>query len=265
MGKDLLALAVTGSFAMMSDQLYSDLDFIGFVRKPQGSDREVVNIIVDGLLIHLWFLTRQQYLYMHRQKVRAEWAYAGANTLVPLINEQFIRSLSTAPANTNPKHYRDAVQDLWPSFQEAAGKVLNAVKSGREDNVDYLYWVMVEKLSTVLALLNRKAFSTRSEVFSEARKFELLPVSFHALFEPIPDKSPELYAERVLTIFKDTETLLLDNGFVLYSRALDSFVMPLSASAKIRRRLWQNPIYSKLARGLHRIRNLRGANRSAQA
>ncbi len=116
---------------------------------------------------------------------------------------------------------------------------------------------MVEKLSTLLALLNRKAFSTRSEVFSETRKFALLPASYHALFEPIPDGNPGAYFERVLTVFRDTEALLVDNGFVLYPEKLDSFVRPLSLSVKIRRRLWNYPIYSKLAKGFHRLLNPR--------
>ena len=254
MGKQLIALAATGSFALKCDESYSDLDFIGFVRDVQDPDRAVINLIYDGLLIHVWFLTRGQYLYTHKHKVGDEWAYAGANTLVPIINEPFIRALSDAPSDAEVAHYRAAILELWPFVQEATGKVMNAVISGNDDNLSLLYWHMIEKLTVVLALLNRKPFSTRSKIFSEARRFALLPKSFATLFLPLPQNDRKGLGERALTVFEETERLLDSHGLLPYAETLECFVKPLRFRDTIRRRLWSNALFHKTVHAADRLK-----------
>lgn len=254
MGKQLIALAATGSFALNSDESYSDLDFIGFVRRVQDPDRKIVNLIYGGLLIHIWFLTGREYLDLHKRKVGGEWAYAGANTLVPILNEPFIRALSDAPSNGEAPHYRMAVQEFWPLVQEAAGKVLNAAGAGNSDSLTFLYWSMVEKFSILLSLLNRKPFSTRSKVFLEARRFELLPESYATLFAPLPVDDREELAERILTVFEETERLLASQGLLAYPDTLECFVRPLDIKDRFKRRLWANAVFHKAAHAADRLR-----------
>ena len=254
MGKQLIALAATGSFALKSDESYSDLDFIGFVRDVQDPDRAVINLIYDGLLIHVWFLTRHQYLDMHKRKVGGEWAHMGANTLVPIINEPFIRALSDAPSDAELAHYHAAILELWPLVQEATGKVMNAAISGNDENVSFLYWAMIDKLTVVLALLNRKPFTTRSKVFSEARTFALLPESYAKLFAPLLESDRKELGERALTVFEETERLLASQGLQLYAETLECFVKPLRFRDTIRRRLWSNALFHRTVHAADRLK-----------
>jgi hypothetical protein len=255
MGRDLLALAQTGSFARNSDQPFSDLDFIGFVRHRQNSDREIVNLIFDGLLIHIWFLTRDDYLSIHKNKVGAQWPYAAAITLVPLINEPFIRSFSDVPPNNNPEDYRAAIYELWPFVQEATSKLLNAVSRRNDEAVYFLYWSMAEKLTVILSLLNAKPVSTRSSVFADARTFALLPDNYLALLDPgsgIGDINQ--LGQRALAAFEGTERLLHAQGLRLYAENLDCFVKPLGFGGRLRSRLWSNRLFHRAAHAADRIR-----------
>ncbi len=264
MGRDLLALAQTGSFARNSDQPFSDLDFIGFVRRRQDRDREVVNLIYDGLLIHIWFLTRDDYLFIHRNKVGAQWPYTAANTLVPLINEPFIRSLSDVPPNNNPEDYRAAIHELWPFVQEATSKLLNAVIRRNDEAVFFLYWNMAEKLTVILSLLNAKPFSTLSSIFADARTFALLPDNYLALLDPVCESGDlNQLGQRALAAFEGTERLLHAQGFRPYTENLDCFVKPLGFGDRLRRRLWSNKLFHKAAHAADRVRKqLRNSSRS---
>ncbi len=237
MGRDLIALAVTGSFARNTDGAYSDIELIGFVKRQQ-HDREVVNLIHDGMLIHLWFLTRQDYLYHHKQRVGAEWSYAAMNTLVPLINEPFVRELIEVPWALSREDRFRALREFWPLVQEAAGKLLTA--ASREDSgpVPFLYWQMVEKICVALSLLNGRPYTTRAAIFDEARTFKILPKSFDRLIAPAEGmQKPSELAGRALAAFGEVEELLYAHGAQPNAESLDAFVSPLSAGRRLRRRM----------------------------
>ncbi len=246
MGKQLLALATSGSYALRSDGLYSDLDLIGFVRDIQDPARAVVNQIYDGLLVHIWFITKDQYLDIHKRKGGEQWAQAGSVSLVPLINAPFVRALADHSCSTTAAEHNAAIIELWPFTQEATGKFLNAVESGNVENSMFLYWNMIDKLTTVLALLNRKPFSTRAKVFSEARQFEILPQSYDALFDPIEKRDLAAHRERALNVFAETERLLEARGLLRYVDSLECFVEPPRFGDSARRRIAR--IAGKLSR-----------------
>jgi hypothetical protein len=235
MGKQLLALATSGSYALRNDGPYSDLDLIGFVRDVQPPDRAVVNQIHDGLLVHIWFITKEQYLDIHRRKFGEQWAFAAAISLVPLLNEPFVRALSAPSPITTASQHHAAIVELWPFAQEATGKFLNAVESGNVENSWFLYWNMIDKLTTVLALLNSRPFSTRSMVFSEARKFPILPQSYHAIFDPISKLDLAGHRERAMNVFSETERLLEARGLLHYADSLECFVEPPRFGDGVRR------------------------------
>lgn len=246
MGKQLIALAATGSFALESDQPYSGLDFICFVRNAQYSGRAKIDLIYNGLLIHLRFIKRREYIDIHRHNVREEWAYAAAEILVPLINEPFIRALSEELQNTDRPQYGAAILKLWPAVQEAAGKVMDAVISHNDEAVSYLYWSMVEKISVILALLNRRQFSTRAKMFSEACTFSLLPRSYPTLFSSPCESDTSELGKRTRIIFAETEQLLERQGLLHYADSLDCFVKLMN----IRKPLRQRPLSQKLVRAV---------------
>lgn len=237
MGRDLIALAVTGSFARNTDGAYSDIELIGFVKRRQ-EDREIVNLIHDGMLIHLWFLTRQDYLYHHKQRVGAEWYYAAMNTLAPLINEPFVRELIEVPWQLSREDRFKALREFWPLVQEAAGKLLTAASRADSGPVPFLYWQMVEKICVALSLLNGRPYTTRAAIFEEARTFKTLPKSFDRLIAPAESMpNPSELAGRALAAFGEMEELLHAQGVQPNAESLDAFVSPLSAGKRLRRRV----------------------------
>ena len=237
-GTGLIALAATGSFAREADGPYSDIELIGFVKKRPDSDRASVKFIHDGILIDVWFLTRVDYLYIHRQKIGAEWPYAGSNNLMPLVNEQCIRETTNVPLNLTLEERLLALRDYWPLVQEASAKVLTAAAHDDLDSTRFLFWQMAEKFCVALSFINGRPFSTRAAIFAEARTFQTLPMHIELLSigRDTSSSSAEL-ADRARIVFDEMEALVQSFGLELYAKSLDQFVSPLTAGRRIRRRL----------------------------
>ncbi len=247
MGRELVALAASGSFAKNSDGPYSDIDLIGFVKRPQDDDRKIVNIIFDGMLIHIWFLTPAQYLHIHKRKINVEWVFAGSNSLVPLLNASLICELAQAPCNQLPNEYLKTLREYWPQVQEAAAKFLTAISRNDTAVLPILYCGAIEKICIALSFLNARPFTTRAAIFEETRKFPKVPAHFAALLPPHGlELEPKVLYERILTVFAETEALLYSSGLTLCEQNLDAFVKPLSMNEMIRRRFWINRIFRKV-------------------
>jgi hypothetical protein len=244
MGRDLLALATTGSFARGTDGAYSDIELIGFVRKRQEHDRASVNFIYDGLLIDVWFLTREDYLYSHRQKIEVDWVFGALGALVPVLNEPYIREIANVPPNTTREECLQELKAYWPLVQEATAKLLTAVARGDSSPISHLYWQMVDKMCVALSYVNARPYSTRAAVIDEALMFDKVPANFGLLVLP-SDRvlAPSELGRRASLVFAEMEGLLYSLGVDPYAESLESFVSTLSLTTKIRRRL---KIYRKI-------------------
>ena len=91
-GDNLIALAADASYARGEDFDYSDLELFAFVKEmPEGKGMEGMSRIRDGMLVELIWTTREWYLAKVKE-VTEEWYIAGSDTLLPIINEEFILS-----------------------------------------------------------------------------------------------------------------------------------------------------------------------------
>lgn len=252
-GSNLVALAVSGSFARGSDGAYSDIEFFGFVKRPPSDERTAVRFIHDGLLVDAWFMTRSTYISIFKDKVRMgedSWPYVALNVLSPVFNAPFIQDLLTVPHVRAPDAFRQALVAFWPQVQEATAKLLTAVDRNDVAPTAYLYWQMVEKMCCALSYLNERPYSTRAAVFTEVLSFPSLPPSFSSLMlAPDEPGTPAKLADRARTVFHELEEMLQEQGCNLYAESLSSFVSPQSRGEELARKL-------KLDRVAHKARNL---------
>jgi hypothetical protein len=232
-GRDLIALAITGSVARNTDRSFSDIELIGIVRRPIGG-RAYVKFIYDGLLVDIWCLTKREYIAEHREKVRPSWPYAASNVLVPLFNEKLINEISNIPYNYSEADRFDRIEQEWMVFQERVSKVLNAAHDKNENSLPYLFWQMVEKMCALLSILNGRPFITRATAFEEVRDFEKLPEKFHDLVRPEAAQGAAADVAGVTrALFDSMERLLQENGLRLYPSTLDEFVAPATARTRL--------------------------------
>lgn len=240
-GSNLIALAVSGSFARGSDGAYSDIEFFGFVKRPLSDDRAAVQFIHDGILIDAWFITRNDYIHIFKDKVRLgghAWPYIALNALVPVVNTPFIEELKALPHTIRPEYFKNALIAYWPQVQEGTAKLLTAISQGNELSMLSLYWQMVEKMCFALSLLNERPYTTRAATFKEVLSFPVLPQSFPGLMlHPDAPRIPWELAEKAKTAFSELEELLSERGYKLYADRLDAFVSPYSRSMEFIRRV----------------------------
>lgn len=258
MGGELVALAAAGSFARGTDDAYSDLELLAFVRRRPGGDRAFSRFIHDGLLIDLTFLTREEYLeHFKRRIVWHEWPYQADGALLPLVNDDFVRELATTAPNKKLEDRATALRNCWSEVQEATAKLLNAIARNDLDPVPYLYWRMVDKLCAALSLFNARPYTTRATIFAEARTFPYMPEHFELLMlQPGSASDATEIGRRALIVFEEMEALLHSQGLKLYEQSLDAFVSPLSGGQKLRRRLQIDRVLAKVAKigGLLRLK-----------
>jgi hypothetical protein len=256
LGRNLIALAITGSLARGDDGAYSDIEMFAFVSRTPEED-SAIQFIYQGLLIEIWLLTRSEYLGIFKDKVRSgghhPWPYVALNVLTPVFNEQFVLELSRIPPPSEISHCRTAFVSFWPKLQEATAKLLTAVSRNDVEPVLFLYWQTVEKSCYALSLLNGRPFSTRAAVFREAQAFPLLPEHFKTLLiRPEDVRSPKQLSEAALLVFEEIEQLALSQGMNLYPDRLDFFVSPKRLSERITRRLGLHRVVQKLRKVLSR-------------
>ena len=255
-GKDLLALAATGSFARGTDGVYSDIELAAFVRRSPDEDRRYLNFIFDGMGIDLWFLTRGEYIDIHKGKVRHDWPYAASSILTPLLNEPYISALSEVTCNVTSGACRAVLRTFWPKVHEATTKLLTAVERGDVDPIVFLYGQMAEKMCAALSLLNAKPFTTRAAIFAEARAFGRLPEGFDLLvLSPDQPIDPTELARRAILVFGEIEQLIYSIGINPYERELGFFVSPLSGLERARRALNLDRLYRRVSRVASAIRS----------
>lgn len=228
-GNSLVALAASGSFARGDDGPYSDIEMFAFVASP--ADSGAVRFIHDGILIDIWLITREDYLRIHKKSIQALssdiWPFTAANTLMPLLNVEFVNELRQTPYAMSEIGFRTGLITFWPSVQEATAKFLTAVERNDRFSVSYLYWLALEKICCALSFLNGTPFSTRAKIFEETLQFAILPPSFGKLLVAADQEhSDRHFGDLLLKVFEELEHMLSSNGFALYAGSLSEFVDP---------------------------------------
>jgi predicted nucleotidyltransferase len=88
LGENLIALAVSGSFARNEDSLYSDLELLAFTKFDLKKKWELRKI-VDGLLVVVVVDTKESYIKKYLD-ISDVWYASGCDKLVPIINKNLI-------------------------------------------------------------------------------------------------------------------------------------------------------------------------------
>jgi predicted nucleotidyltransferase len=221
-GDNLIALAAQGSFARGDDSDYSDLELIAFVKKmPEG--RHGIGKIRDGLLIELVWMTRDDYI-AETLEVTDMWYLAASDVLLAIINAEFINELSEyRTENLKEKCLAEAVRH-WNEVQEAASKVLNAIKAENRDGLPLLLFDMTRHFLISLSLLNQTPYTTFARFVSEARDFAIKPAELDNLLDLIAQGAyqdlPEL-EKLVVSVFSQFEEIFEDVGLELYDEKID--------------------------------------------
>lgn len=223
-GDNLIALAADASYARGEDFDYSDLELFAFVSEMlEGKDMEGMSRIHDGMLIELIWTTREWYL-ANVKEVTGEWYIAGSDTLLPIINEEFIAELNRYKVeNLQKKCLREAVR-CWPQVQEAAAKVLNAVTRENRDGLPLLIFSMLNNMLATLSLLNQTPYTTMAKFIAQARSFSVKPSRFDELLDLIVSGGfTNLPLLRKLTteIFAGFEDIFDKLGCDIYHTSID--------------------------------------------
>lgn len=223
-GDDLVALAASASFARSDDADYSDLELIAFVKTmPEGRSWDGVGKIRDGMLVELVWMTAESYLQNVRE-VTADWYIAGSDTLLPIINEEFIGELNGyRVADLREKCLKRAARH-WHEVQEATSKVLNAILADNRDGLPLLAFDMLRHMLIVLSFLNQTPYVTFARFVSQARSFELKPADFEtlndALAQGVSRDLPSLQ-RAVTNVFTQFEKIFEELGVELYDGDVD--------------------------------------------
>jgi hypothetical protein len=223
-GANLVALAASASFARGEDADYSDLELTAFVKTmPAGVRRGGIGKIRDGLLVELEWMTREVYLADVRE-VTGAWYLAGSDTLLPLINPEFIAELNNYRVeNLEAKCLAQAVKH-WHEVQEATAKVLNAVAAQNREGLPLLLCDMLRHALIVLSFLNQTPYVTFAQFVTAAKRFPAQPTSFAALVEIVVRGAyqdlPRLEATAI-SVFTEFEQMFAARGLALYDDNVD--------------------------------------------
>jgi len=223
-GDELVALAACASFARSEDTDYSDLEMVAFVKSmPEGRWWDGVGKIRDGMLVELVWTTREGYLQNVRE-VTGDWYIAGSDTLLPIINEEFIGELNGyRVADLREKCLKRAALH-WHEVQEATAKVLNAILADNREGLPLLAFDMLRHMLIVLSFLNQTPYVTFSRFVSQAKSFDLKPADFEtlndALAQGVSRDLPSLQAA-VTNVFTQFEKIFEELGVELYDDDVD--------------------------------------------
>jgi len=223
-GTNLLALAVCCSYARNDDVDYSDLELIAFVKTmPDGKHQGGCAKIVDGMLIELVWMTRQTYLNTVLD-VNEYWHYSGSNTLLPILNDEFINELSTFRPPDLKRKCLDHAVGYFSELQEAVAKVLNAIDRENWENMPVLFPDMINQILRVLSFLNQEPFVTASRMISQVQGFRIKPKSLGNLLDiAIKGGYQDLAVLRNISIavFEELEKIFEELGLSLYDEDID--------------------------------------------
>jgi hypothetical protein len=223
-GDNLIAVAVSASYARGEDSHYSDLELIAFVDEvPGGARRGGMGRIRSGMLVELVWTTREAYLAGTRD-VTGDWYIAGSDVLLPLINAAFVEDLNRYQVDRLREKCLAQARRHWYEVQESTAKVLNAILAGNRDGVPLLLFDMTLHMLIVLSFLNQTPYITFARFVAQARAFELKPAGFDALLDTIVQGSyQDVGALRATVegVFEQFEAIFEALGVELYDDNID--------------------------------------------
>ena len=223
-GENLIALAATASYARHEDFDYSDLELTAFVKTmPEGQRWGGVGKIRDGLLVELIWTTKEIYLEDTRE-VTGAWYLAGSDTLLPVINDDFVNELNRYKVENLRQKCLTRAAKHWHEVQEATAKVLNAALAGNRDGVPLLVFDMLRHMLIVASFLNQTPYVTFARFISQARGFKIKPADLDVLFDTVVQGTyQDLRAleKNVVSVFSQFESIFGELGIELYDADLD--------------------------------------------
>ena len=223
-GDNLIALAADGSFTRGEDTDYSDLEMFAFVREmPGGKDMEGMSRIYNGMLVELIWTKGETYVKKVKE-VTKEWYLAGSDTLLPIINEEFVAEFNRYKVkDIREKCFKELIR-YWPEVQESTAKVLNAINQENREGLPLLLYYMVYNMLVALSLLNQTPFITVAKFFSQGRGFNIKPDRFDELLDTmIAGSHGDLVRLKEITvsIFEGFEKIMEELDIEVYHTSID--------------------------------------------
>lgn len=183
-GENLIAYAAQASYARGEDYGYSDLELIAFLKRmPSDKKWGAMVRVYDGMLIELVWTTRETYL-KEVKGVTKDWFLAGSDTLLPLMNENFVRELGEhVPEDLEKKCLRFAADRFKSEVQESFGKVLNAIDVENREGLPLMLFDATFHTLVTLSFLNCTPYVTFARMIETARTFETKPAGLDELLD----------------------------------------------------------------------------------
>jgi hypothetical protein len=224
-GDNLIAFAGQASYARGDDYGYSDLELIAFLKEmPSEKKWGAMVRIWDGMLIEFVWTTRETYL-REVKEVTKDWFLAGSDTLLPLMNDEFVRELSDYVAqDLEQKCLKHAAKRLKFEVQESFGKVLNAIDVENREGLPLMFFDAVMHALVTLSFLNCTPYITFARVIEKARTFETKPASLDGLLDIIVRGDYQDLATLrglLVKVLEELEELVEARGLVLLDDNMD--------------------------------------------
>jgi len=223
-GENLIAIAVRGSTAKMTDGPYSDLEMFAFITStPDGESYGKCRRIIDGLLVENIWVTPENYIREVKEVSRA-WFGSGADYLLPLHNKEKIDELNGFEPVDVEKKCLDQAAALWDHLQEAATKVLNAAESENGSGMPLVMGDMLSNMLKMISFFNAKPYTTFAQLITESRQMSYRPHDFEALTKLVEDGDYKNFVQistLVFSIMSEFENLLQNKGYVLHHQSFN--------------------------------------------
>ena len=218
-GDNLVAVAAQASFARGDDAAYSDLEIAVFLREmPEGQREGWTSAIRDGLLIEIWYTTRENYIAKIKD-VTDEWYIAGSDVLVPVVNAPFLEELKAYTLPDLQERVLERAVRLWPGLQEDVTKTLNAIDAGNRDGLPMVLFYLMKDALAMVSFLNRRPYTTLGKYIPQARELPLRPDRFDEFLDlMVAGSYADLAKLRdvVVGMFEGFEALFEREGVALY-------------------------------------------------
>lgn len=187
LGKNLIAIAASGSYARDEDTRFSDVELVIFVKEkknlPWGFGK-----IINGILVEGAFCTEDDY-YKTTIEPNEEWYISGSDKLKAITNPGYISKVQKYRVkNLSTKCFRCA-KDVLFVVQESFGKLFTAIEKRNSENLFPVLADAVIQVLKLMAFINKTPYKTLSTFITQARAFRVKPRGFDEFVNIIVDGS----------------------------------------------------------------------------